>query len=380
MEQTVPPRHVMILYLNTGNGHLAQARVLEQAINEVAPSVRVSLVNGFARNNRFASLIFEKFYFFACNFIPGLFPLIYDISQPRAMQSLLCGLVGLKTTRHMIQLIQKNSVTDIVSMHFALTPFARRAITRLHKKINLTVHCTDPFTGPNSWFFEKNVDYLVSSEEFRQVAITRNQIPPEKVHVMPFLLDKKFHVPVCDAEKRALRRQFGFDENRRVVLIAGGGEGLPGSMKIVNQCILHRAKFSVAVVCGRNKALLNSLRILKKTSRLDLHVYGFVNCMDSLIKLSDVVVSKAGTSSVLEVLSSHKPVIISRYIHNQELGNMRFVVNNHVGSFIRHSSQIYKKLAQMLQSDESYERAAGRFHGLDLDFDAHKTARYILEK
>lgn len=383
MKQTTTglPRKFMFLYLNTGNGHIAQARVLKKAMEEVAPDVPVELVNGFDKKNVIGHLFFEKGYGAACNYVPGSFPLLYDIGQHRTVLTFFVAFVGMHTANYIQKVIETQHITDVVSFHFALTPSAVEAISKVERKVNLSVVVTDPFTGPNAWFYKRQADYLVASQEMKDVAIHENKVNPTHVHVVPVLVDKKFRKQVTEEEKRALRRQYGFDENKKVVLLAGGGEGLPGAMKIINQCVIHKAKFTVAVVCGRNTPMQQSLDIFAKTyPQLDLHVFGFVNYMDSLIKLSDLVVSKAGTSTVMEIAASHKPLIISNYIHNQELGNMRFIVQNHVGYYIRHSADIYKKIEEIFASDESYTKAIHSFGDLKLDTDAEKIARYILEK
>ena len=121
------------------------------------------------------------------------------------------------------------------------------------------------------------------------------------------------------------------------------------------------------------------MNILRMTHpRLDLHVYGFVDFLDELIKICDCAVIKAGPATLMEVLSCRKPVIICRYIHNQELGNMRFAVNNKVGYFIQNSRKIYKKINQILNDDNFDERMKKNFDSVSIDTDASKVARELL--
>jgi len=380
-DKSTLPRKFMFLYLNTGNGHIAQARVLKKAMEEYDPSIPVELVYGFDQKDKTAKIFFEKGYALACNYVHGAFPLLYDVGQNRQILTFFSSLISIFTEHYIRTQILKRNITDVVSFHFALTPAAYNAVRKINRKVNLTVAVTDPFTGPNAWFYQKNADFLVASDEMKNVAIKDNNVESSHVHIVPVLVDKKFRKYVTEEEKRALRREYGFDEQKKVVLLAGGGEGLPGALKIINQCVLHKADFSIAVVCGRNTAMKQSLEILAKTyTHLDLHVYGFVKFMDSLIKLSDLIVSKAGTSTVMEIVASHKPLIISNYIHNQELGNMQFVVHNHVGYYIRHSADIYAKIEEIFNSEDTYNKATHSFGTLKLDTDAEKIVRYILEK
>lgn len=370
----------MFIYLNTGNGHRAQAQVLKEAVLDYAPDVHIDLQNGFSEHEHFSHKILELFYGLACNYIHGAWPIIYGLGEFAPFQKLVRYSVKFQTLGRLKKLLREKQITDVVSFHFALSPSIYDAIKAVDKNIRFTVIATDPFTGPKAWFFNKKLDYLVASEEFRQFAIQKCGVSPQNVTVMPFLLNKKFRTGISETEKRALRRQYGFDETKKLVLLAGGGEGLPGTLKIINQCIIHRADFAVAVVCGRNKALKKSLTLLAKANALlDLHVFEFVDFMDSLIKMSDLVVSKAGASTVMEIVSLQKPFIINTYIHGQELGNMRFVVRGG-GFFIRHSADIFRKINQIFSSPQAYQECLSRAQKLSIDTDISKVVKYILEK
>ena len=379
MQKIYSDRRFMFFYLNTGNGHIAQARVLKDAMLEYDPSIQVKLQNGFSEKEHISHKLLEKLYGFSCNYLHGAWPIIYGLGHYHFFQKLIRYSVTFQNLGQLKKLIRKNKITDIVSFHFMLSPSICDAIKSLDKNIRLTVIATDPFTGPEAWFFNRNLDYIVFSEEFRNFGINLG-VKPENIRVMPFLLNKKYRTVVSETEKIALRKKYGFDERKKLVLLAGGGEGLPGTLKIINQCIIHKADFAVAVVCGRNKALQKSLKIYAKAHRLDLHIFGFVDFMDSLIKMSDLVVSKAGTSTLLEIISLRKPVIINTYIHGQELGNMRFIVRNGAGFFIRHSADIFRKINEIFSSEESYNFCINKTRGLSIDTDVAKIVKYLLEK
>jgi processive 1,2-diacylglycerol beta-glucosyltransferase/1,2-diacylglycerol 3-beta-galactosyltransferase len=375
-------RRFLLVYLNTGNGHRAQAKVLQEAFYEYAPECKVELLCGFDRKNRGGHVLLEQGYAVACNYLHGVWPLVYDLGEFKFFQTIVRHTIRLHTQSYLRKEIEGRQITDVVSFHFALTPVIHDAILTVQKrtgrKIRLTVITTDPFTGPSAWFYRKNQDYLVASPQFRDFAI-RCGVPASRVRIVPFLLNKKFTSPVTKDEIRFLRGKYGYPQDKRVVLLAGGGEGLPGALKIVNQCVLHKAPFSVAVVCGRNKGLYRSLELVRKVAPwLDLHIYGFVDYMDSLVKLSDLIVSKAGTSTIMEIASQQKPVIISNYIYGQEKGNLEFVKRNGIGCFIRHSADIYARINGIFESGESYEKAAAACKGLVIDTDVKKTVRYLL--
>lgn len=373
-------RKFLFLYLTTGAGHISTARVLKEQILKQNPDAEVVMANGFDRGNIFGKVGFELLYFWATNFFHGLFPLIYDIAQHRLFVTLISKIMRFHTVHYLKKVIKREKPTDIVSFHYALSTFAKSAVVRLHKKINVTVMVTDPFTVPHVWFWDRSLDYFVYSEEAKRIGVSQ-KVPESQIKVVPFVMNPKYLEPFGREDIIALRKKRGFDPDKKVVLLVGGGDGLPGAVDIVNKCVLRRAKFAIAVVCGNDMGKYAYLESLSRLyPRLDLYVYGFVDYLDELIKLSDCVVMKAGPATLIEVLSCRKPIIISRYIHNQELGNMRFAVQNKVGWFIQKPAKIYEKIEELLSDQGFDDRMAQNFDRLTFDTDSSKIARLLLEK
>ncbi len=373
-------RKFLFLYLTTGAGHISTARVLKEQILKQNPDAEVVMANGFDRGNIFGKVGFELLYFWATNFFHGLFPLIYDIAQHRFFVTLISKIMRFHTVHYLKKVIKREKPTDIVSFHYALSTYAKSAVVRLHKKINVTVMVTDPFTVPHVWFWDRSLDYFVYSEEAKRIGVSQ-KVPESQIKVVPFVMNPKYLEPFGREDIIALRKKRGFDPDKKVVLLVGGGDGLPGAVDIVNKCVLRRAKFAIAVVCGKDMGKYAYLESLSRLyPRLDLHVYGFVDYLDELIKLSDCVVMKAGPATLIEVLSCRKPIIISRYIHNQELGNMRFAVQNKVGWFIQKPAKIYDKIEELLSDQGFDDRMAQNFDRLTFDTDSSKIAKLLLEK
>ncbi len=371
-------RKFLFLYLTTGAGHISTAKVLRHEILKLYPEAEIVMVHGFDKHNYVGKSLFEHGYFLATNIFHGAFSLVYDISRFRPVMTAFSKAIHGHTTRYFEKIIEQENPTDIVSFHFALTPHMKSAIIRSHRKIRLTTMVTDPFTLPAAWFYERDQKYLVYSEEARQYGISL-KVPPENITVVPFIMNKKYAMPFNDGDIAVLRRKHGFDQNKKVLLMVGGGDGIPGAIEIINKCVLRKAGFAIAIVCGKDVAKKTYFEGLKRIyPRLDLHVFGFVNFLDELVKLSDCVVMKAGPATLIEVLSCRKPVIICRYIHNQELGNMRFAVNNHVGWFIQKPGPIYDKVEELLNDEHFSEKMAANFERLKIDTDASKIAKLLL--
>ncbi|MBP5402476.1 MAG: glycosyltransferase [Treponema sp.] len=373
-------RKFLFLYLTTGAGHISTARVMRDCIQKINPDAEIVMVNGFDKKNIWGQYIFEHGYYMSTNVYHGMFALAYDMGMHRFWQSATTRLLQLHTTWYLKKVIEKENPTDIVSFHFALSPYLHDIVKKSGKKINLSVMVTDPFTVPHYWFYDKRLDYLVYSEQAKQTGIKLG-VPENQIKIVPFALNPKYQIPFTKDDVVELKKKHGFDLDKKTLLMVGGGDGIPGAIEIINKCISKKAKFSVAVICGHDKAKQKYLEGIKALNpKLDLHVFGFVNFLDELVKLSDCVVMKAGPATLIEVLTCKKPVIICRYIHNQEKGNMLFAVNNKVGFFIQKPAAIYEKVEELLYDEHFDEKMEKTFAALKINTDTDKTARILLEK
>lgn len=373
-------RKFLFFYLDTGAGHKSSARVLEQAILDKYPDCEIKLVNGFMPH-RLGHFIYERGYNASLSFLRGSYPLTYDVGFFRPFITTTELMIMPETIAHLKKLILKEQPTDIVNFHFALTPHLKRVVKHLPFKVNLTVMVTDPFTAHPFWFYEKNMSYLVFSQQLKDYAVKKCNVPEKNITVVPFLLNKKFKNAPTKEEILSLREKHGYDPNKKIVLLVGGGEGLPGATGIINQCILKKANFTVIAVCGRDKLLYQRLSLVKLANpNLDLRLYEFVTFLDELVKLSDCAVVKAGPATLMEVISCRKPTIICRYIHNQELGNMHYAVDNKVGYFIQKSNKIYDKINELLNDKDFEAKMQANFDKLSLDTDTSKVADLLLAK
>jgi len=265
-----------------------------------------------------------------------------------------------------------------------LTPSVRRVIRRLERKINFTVVVTDPFSVHGAWFIEKDVDIVFFSEEVKKRASDAYAFPPktlwrkQDIKVFPFILSSIF-TPLDDYSE--LRKKLGLDPNKKMVLVAGGGEGLPNMMQLMAQFALQKFPYTIVAVCGRNKSAYTLLTNFAKIyPKMDIRALGYINNMHEYIQASDCVVTKAGASTVMEILACQKPIIFSTFIHGQELGNVQFVVRNKLGWFLRSPKAIHEKIDQLF-SDAAYRKSIQEnLKSISIPSDNRAISTYIVEE
>lgn len=370
---------IAFLYLNTGGGHLAPARALVRELEQNYTDTCESLVvNGFTQKMRLSRLFFENGYRITSNYFEPAYVLFYRATELPIFVKIGYKIMEIENNQHLLRVFRENGVTKVVCLHEVLISRARRAIDQIDPSIPLITVVTDPFTAHNIWFQEKRTELVVFSEKLRGEAIGKYGYAPERVHTFPFIISDAYDRPYTGAKKAEARDRLGIPQGRKVLLIAGGGEGLRGAEHIVSEFIRRKRPEILVVVCGKNRLLkLTVNEMVRRSGARNVIVYGFVRFMPDLLNIADCVVTKGGASTVMEVLAVGKPVIFSTYIRGQELGNVLFAVYGGAGWYIRKPAKILDKAQEALDNPELAERVARNIAKLGIRNGTKELARFI---
>ena len=397
-------KRLLFLYLDTGNGHAQPARELARQCAGKS-GIEIFLRHGFAPSNKFQRFFYESLYSLSMRYLRPAYSLFYEATKPRVVLRVLAFLLARRNRAYMQELIRSLDITEIVCFHFAVTPIIVAALKALHKKLPLTVIVTDPFTAPPAWFLYGehdfvNVRYVVFSEQMKLQAHKIYGI--RSCRVFPFITAPDFFVrrvvpPDAPAYDRACTGgggnavvhtdavagiAYSADAHAFKVLISGGGEGLSCAEKLVRLFIrdfmrgtrdgsvrveksgVRAGRVELSVVCGRNRPQKRRLDALHaKYPDFPLRIYGFVDNMSELLLEADCHISKAGASTVFEAQAAAKPLILTDYVHGQELGNVRYVVQTGRGRFIRKSSDVLAAVYDLARTSQTDIPAADRTSG-----------------
>ncbi len=345
---------IAFLYLNTGGGHVAPARALSKALNDNYPDrVEATLFNGFSERMRACRYFFEDGYKISSNYFEASYVLFYRMTEIPFFIRFGNYFVSIHGESNLVRFLRKEGVTKVVCLHEVLIILARRAIDRVDPAIPLITLVTDPFTAHGSWFYEKRTELVVFSEKLRKEAIERHGFAPERVRRFPFMFSRAYDRPYTGEECLAARQRLGIAPGRKVILVAGGGEGLKSADRIVSLFLRQKRDELLVVVCGKNRLLrfqVNQLAEWHKAS--NVMTFGFVDFMPDLLNIADCVITKGGASTVMEVLAVGKPVIFSTFIRGQELGNVLHVVHNGAGWYVKKPRDILDKAYEVIENPE----------------------------
>ena len=138
-----------------------------------------------------------------------------------------------------------------------------------------------------------------------------NPHPKERyvgVPVAPRLSD-----PLVEGERQAILASYDLQPNTRLVLVFGGGLGAVNLNRVVLETIDElklppRVHFILVTGSANQQAVAEAAATLKRRERLS--VLGFVDDLVDLIRVAEVVVTRAGATALSEVTAAARPTIV----------------------------------------------------------------------
>ncbi|HUZ18129.1 MAG TPA: glycosyltransferase [Spirochaetia bacterium] len=374
---------ILLLYLKTGGGHLAAGRAIDQRIRELysEKDAKVFLFDPLPEDNIVWTVLFQKGYGFTSHRFRYLWVGAYFFStRLKFVKSIWNFLMLLIFWRSIADAVEEHEITKVVLLHCLLILPTRFALMRTRRKVATVSVVLDPFTAHDLWFQRFEGPTVIFSERLRRLAIDHFHLRPSKVHLYPLILKRDFSDgPLPPARIQELKERHGFDPGRRIVLLAGGGEGLPHGERYTEEILRSRLDVEVAVVCGKDEFMRKNVeRIAKRYPGRRVHVYGFIDFMFELMNIADIIVSKGGPATVMEALMLEKPLIVSQYVYGQEKGNVEFVKRERVGFFASEPKEIVAQIERLVDDPKLYEGYKERIKALDLRNGTNEIVDFIM--
>jgi UDP-N-acetylglucosamine:LPS N-acetylglucosamine transferase len=369
----------LFLYLKTGSGHLAPAMALSESMKaSCGDSMNISLTDGLANSPRVIKKLIENGYRYSINKALWVFELLYAINKINFVSRATTWIVSSFITKGLEYQIINQAPDKIIIFHFFLIEPVYRVLKRHNLKIPVLTIVTDPYSAPPIWFLRKEQKYIVFSNIVREYCIKRG-INPDNIREFPFILNGKFNRNADDHEKKMIRKTLGFSPGSRIILLLGGGDGIPKGKGLLKSMMKSDPDYEIAVVCGNNSEFRDkATKLAEKFRHINIKVFGYIDFVHDLISISDAVITKCGASTCMEILFLGKIPIINDYIWEQEKGNMEFITKGKMGIVERRISNV-PSVVKNLFSDPAYFNYLSRnIQNAALKNGAAKVTDYLL--
>ncbi len=369
------------LYLRTGAGHLFGAKALSAKLKELyGDEVDCKLYDVFGNGLKFSRTFFEKGYFLTTNYFLSGYVTFYQVTKSKKVIDIIKKILAPFIVPKIVRFIKTNKIEKIVCVHEILIHCARIAIDRIDPSIKLITIIMDPFTAHPVWFYEKNTELIVFSKKLRNEAIKKYNFEPQRVWHYPIMISEKFTEVYSEDKKIEIKKQFKIPLDKKVVLVAGGGEGLKEAYPIVKNFIKEDLDICLLVVCGKNKQLKYRLEnLLSSSQNKNIKIFGFVSFMHALMNISDCIITKGGPATLFEALTVNKPIIVSNFVRGQEFGNVVYITENKVGWYIPEPKNIIAKVKELFSNQKHFEEIENRIKKLQLKNGIKSISNFIYE-
>lgn len=194
--------------------------------------------------------------------------------------------------------------------------------------------------------------------------------------------------PITPAEQRKLKQEIGFTDTRPLVVVTGGGLGAEN----INQAAAKRLDVlldvaNVVLICGTG--LYDEMRALtpQNDTRFQLHAF-IANDMHKYLGAADIVVTRAGATTILELAALAKSTILipSPYLSSgHQLKNANELAEHDAAEVIveqeldANPQMLVDAITALLANPERCRELGGNFHRLSKPHAARDMARMILD-
>lgn len=308
------------MYISDVSGHRHAAIAIEKAIKVLDPHVEVLGINAFNYTNPISEKIINRLYMSVIKSAPQIWNYLYD--NPKVVKRL----ESIKKTIHKFNSPKLKNLfdefkPDVVACTQAF-PCGMCADYKAAYKSDMPLVAVLTDYVPHSYWLYDEVDYYITPAEDVSARLAKKGIPAGKIKALGIPFEPKFNQRV---DKKRIMHRLKLDPRLRTILIMGGGQGLGPIKTIIRTLEKVVDDIQEIIVCGTNKKLYNSLKRKIRKYKKKILLYGFVENIEELMSVSDLIISKPGGVTTAEVLSKNLPMIIVKPIPGQEENNTAYL-------------------------------------------------------
>lgn len=218
--------------------------------------------------------------------------------------------------------------------------------------------------------------------------------PPERTVTVGVPYAKEFHL-LKPSEMQNLRKQLGLDAFRKVVFVTGGGNGAQNLNNAVINCmpdLLARYRDLVVIhITGRaeeEKVQKRYQRLLSKEEQGRVITRGFVTNLYQYSGAADVIITRAGATSMAEFAAQAKACIVVPYpilagghqLKNaKELADRKSIKMINERTLAEDSNSLMVPLVELLDNPTLAKQLGAKLHAMARPDAAERLAMLLLE-
>lgn len=342
-------KKVLILTASYGYGHMASAKAIKEGIEQkYHHQIKVEIIDlpdEIRRNlNQFIGTSYQR----TTKYAPPAYKFLFEATDSRRVVEAFGKFLFLGNSKRMAKFLTAKKPDLIMTNYPSFQEMVALAVKEYLPDVPLITFITDSISIHNSWA-SRFIDYYIVAN--RDSAKVLHQLGPKmsQIKVIGYPVSMDFAKPF---NKKAFLAKQKLDPNRPTILFLPITDKVLRTRQIIRS-LLEMGEINLVLVTGRNQDLYTRLNNFRKKHHFKL--ISWTNEMPSLIMASDLVITKAGGSTVMECIAAKTPLIIHHIIPGQEEGNAEYVQRYKLGQVRLEADQIAPAASEILAHQDFYK-------------------------
>jgi processive 1,2-diacylglycerol beta-glucosyltransferase len=183
-------------------------------------------------------------------------------------------------------------------------------------KVRCATYCGE-FSGGFGYsanWVEPSADLYVSRTATARDYAVKLGMPPERTRVRGHLMQPRQYIGFINAEERAayLQDKLELQPGRFTVFLATGGNGANNHLAFLSVLAPYADRVQAVVICGRNREAYNQV-VHWRSEHPHFHCFvdGYSDEVHLLMQVSDIIVTRGGTTSCAKALHFRCPIVFN---------------------------------------------------------------------
>ncbi len=314
---------IIVVHASAGAGHSKAAEAIYNYLKQLRNDAKADIIDVLEKSNFFCRFSYRYGYSFLIKLAPLLWGAGFWITYSRPLRPLTRAIASflnrLNTRRFADFLIQENP-DCIISTHFLSSEIS--AHLKINRRITSKVVTVITDFGVHPFWVSSGTDLYIAASEFTRQQLIDEGVAATAIKVCGIPVDSKFRE---EFYQDGLLAKFDFSRDEFRVLLVTGSFGTGPIEEIIRVLCL---KVQIMVVCANNKKLF---RRLKQKNYPGVRVFGFIDNIQELMAISDVIVTKPGGLSISESLVMDLFPVFIAAIPGQETENIKVLAKYGLG-------------------------------------------------
>jgi processive 1,2-diacylglycerol beta-glucosyltransferase len=243
---------------------------------------------------------------------------------------------------------------------------ARRVLGE--RNVRCATYCGE-FSGGFGYsinWVEPTADLYISRTPTARDYAVKLGMPLERTRVRGHLMRPKSHIEVLNeaARETYLEQTLELRPDRFTVFLATGGNGANNHLELLPKLLPYADRVQAIVICGRNRETYNQLVHWRAVHpELECYVDGFSEQVHLLMQVSDVIVTRGGTTTCAKALHFGCPILFNAIggVMPQEALTVKFFQRGAGVALIANATDFAAVIDRWMQDRREYKRMRADF-------------------